>query len=355
VKVRIDGSATEYDFVLDTGAITMMDDRVAEELKIEKGATMGTPDETQKAYLTKKRVTVSMGGVGVEDFTIPIFDIGAAFDSDLEVDGFIGSDFLRFFRTTIDYQRKIITLSLDRTDRELPAEAYSMKISKPFPMRFPVAECSVNGLKKAQVMVDTGCRRGLVIPLAEMGEFEEHGQFIRSRGDIAKWPFTDAEYSYLGRVKTLQIGPLVVQNLPAVFAELPSNGSHLLLGEEFLSQFVVTIDYPEDRLILLPRQRVSMEANVFSTGLALTRNRDGRTSVVGYWEGSPAERAGLELGDELLKLNSRETGTMSLFEMTAILSDQTVETVDLLIRRDGREISITVQKEMLLPPLDGKQ
>jgi hypothetical protein len=353
VKVRINGSASEYDFILDTGAITMIDERIAKELKIERGAEMPTPDETKKAYLTEERVAVTMGDAGVEDFIIAIFDLGSVFGSDLEVDGFIGSDFLRFFRTTIDYQRELIVLSLERSAPDIPSGAYSMKISKPFPMRFPTVECKLDGGKKMRAMIDTGCRRALVIPLLELDEWtgRESGTLIRSKGDIARWPFTEAEHSYLGRVRTFQTGSLTVANIPAVFAELPSNGEHLLLGKEFLSQFLVTIDYPEDQLILVPFGRMDIRDNIFSTGMRIARTVDGQVSVAGFWEGSPSQMAGVELGDELLKLNSQMVEEMTLAGMVEMLRDDTVEIVDLVVRRGGQELSFSLQKEMLLPPV----
>jgi hypothetical protein len=354
VKARINGSTSEYDFILDTGAITMMDERVAQELKIERGAEMPTPDESKKAYLTDEPVAVTLGDAGVEDFIIPIFDLGSVFDSDLEVDGFIGSDFLRFFRTTIDYQRQVIVLALEQSASEIPDGAYSMKISKPFPMRFPTVECKIDGSRKKPAMIDTGCRRALVIPLSELDEWtgRESGTLIQSRGDIARWPFTQGEQSYLGRVRSLEIGSLTVANMPTVFAELPSDGEHLLLGKEFLSEFLVTIDYPEDRLILVPIGKVDMKDNVFSTGMRIVKTADGRVSVVGFWEGSPAEMAGIELGDELLTLNSQRTDQMTLAEMVEVLRDETVEIVDLLVRRDDQELEFSLEKKTLLPPVD---
>jgi len=351
VRVKVNDNPKEYDFVLDTGALTMIDEKIAKELNLERGAEMPTPDKTKKVYLTKGKVAISLGGARVEDFIVPIFDITSSVGSAAAIDGFIGSDFLRFFKVTIDYSKKTLFLSLN-TDSSEPAHgAYTMKIDKPFPLRFPVVKCTIDGDVVAKGMIDTGCSYGLVIPLSFVERLPERSrrQLIRSKGLIAEWPFTKADHNYLTRIESLNVGTMEVRNIPAIFAELPSNRPDLLLGKDFLSQFLVTINYPKNEMTLVSHETIRFKENIFSTGLALEEHEHGRIVVKGLWEGSPADRDGIQPGDEILKVGSKSVRDVGYTEIKKILRDETVEDIELLVRTRDGENSVVLRKEMLLP------
>ena len=98
VKVKINDNPKEYNFILDTGALTTLDTQTATELDLEKGAKI---PGAEGAHLIKSKILVSLGDMQVKDFMVPMFDLPEASDTDPHIDGFIGSDFLRFFRLLV--------------------------------------------------------------------------------------------------------------------------------------------------------------------------------------------------------------------------------------------------------------
>lgn len=345
VKVKINEDQKEYNFILDTGALTIINDQTAKELNLEKGSKIPGGED---AYLLKKKIIISLGDMKVKDFIVPVFDLPDASGSDPKIDGFIGSDFLRFFRLTIDYKQKRIILAHSTDSLEVTKDGYKMKIKKPLPVRFPLIECMIDENIEAEGMIDTGSPFAVVFPLSliEKQDFSKGKLLIKAKGIMAKWPFTSSNENYLARVKSLKMGTLEIKNIPVIYAELPEKISYPLLGKNFLSQFLITIDYPQNEIILVPSEGTEFKTNLFSTGLGLAKEQD-KIIVRGFWEGSPADKSDIELNDEILEVNSKSTTELSIREINNIFADDTIKDIELLIKRNDSEKIVYLTKEML--------
>jgi len=184
VKVRINDCNKEYSFILDTGALTFIDQKAADELKLKKGMEMPTMKQGEKAYLTRLD-RISLGEMAVEEFEIPIMDISRQFDRRFTSDGFIGSDFLRFFRTTIDYENRNIILRRE-ADSVVQAKEIRIKVDIPFPMRFPTLSLTTDDLSEISGIIDTGSPYALVLPMSFMEKLPAHSKssMIKDRKSV---------------------------------------------------------------------------------------------------------------------------------------------------------------------------
>lgn len=348
VKVRINDSSKEYSFILDTGALTFIDQKAADELNLKKGFEMPTMKQGEKAFLTRVD-RISLGEMAVEDFEIPIMDIPQQFDRRVMSDGFIGSDFLRFFRATVDYENRNIILR-QNADSVVQGNEMRIKVDIPFPMRFPTLSLTMDDSLKINGIIDTGSPYALVLPMAYLEKLpaDSKSSLIRSKGILAKWPGTSLDYNYLWRIKELKCGELEIEDLPVLFAELPLNfTSSGLIGKKVLEHYLLTIDYPGQELILVPNGTGNPRSNIFSCGLGLKKDIDGKTVVQGFWEGSPADRASLVVGTEIVEINDKTTSDLSLAQINSILEDERVKTIKLLVRDGGNNKEVELAKELV--------
>ena len=165
---------------------------------------------------------------------------------------------------------------------------------------------------------------------------------------MAEWPGTSLGYNYLWRIKKLKCGELELQNLPVVFAELPLNFSNLaLIGKKLLEHYLLTINYPSQELILVPNGTGDPQSNIFSCGVGLKKSIDGLTVVQGFWEGSPADRALLAVGTEIVEINEKRTSDLSLTQINSILEDDRIKIIKLLVRGEGKNKIVELAKEMI--------
>ena len=346
VEARINEHSKEYNFILDTGAITFITQETANELNLEQGIEVPTWNDTIKAHLVETE-TISLGNAKVKNLTAIMFDF-VKYTGFQKVDGFIGSDFLRFFKVTIDYNNRVLTLSLDTESIESVDEGYLLKIKKPLPLRAPMVECRISEALTADAMIDLGSPHCIVLPLSFIDELSgEDILLIKSIGIVAKWPQSTTDESYLSRIESLKFGDFEIENIPVIIADV----NDILLGEDFLSQFIITINYPVKQLLLLPLDNMQFKHNIFSTGLALEKDDDNRTVVKGFWEGSPADNNHIQVGDEIIEINSINVSELALFEISSILKDDAVPEIELLINTETGEKKVIFKKETLLPEL----
>jgi hypothetical protein len=182
----------------------------------------------------------------------------------------------------------------------------------------------------------------------EMLPANSKSSLIRSKGILAKWPGTSLDYNYLWRIKKLKCGELEIKDLPVLFAELPLNFTASgLIGKKLLEHYLLTIDYPGQELILVPNGTGDPQSNIFSCGVGLKKGTDGRTIVQGFWEGSPADRASLAVGTEIVEINDKTTSDLSLAQINYILEDDRVKTIKFLIRAEGRNKKVELAKEKI--------
>ncbi len=90
-------------------------------------------------------------------------------------------------------------------------------------------------------------------------------------------------------------------------------------------------------------QKESLQAE---PGLILFK-KGGFPVVVGLIENSPAEKAGLRLGDVITEINHQSTTSMSLAEVNLLLRGKEGETFDLKVLREEKTLEIKVGRENL--------
>jgi carboxyl-terminal processing protease len=83
------------------------------------------------------------------------------------------------------------------------------------------------------------------------------------------------------------------------------------------------------------------------TGLILYKRYGAFPQVVGLIEGSPAAKAGVEIGDSVAEIDGTGTAPMSLAEVNLYAADTTATPVDLKILRDDKTMDYKVDRVAL--------
>jgi C-terminal processing protease CtpA/Prc len=94
-----------------------------------------------------------------------------------------------------------------------------------------------------------------------------------------------------------------------------------------------------------------MPTNEYSIGLYPHLNDDGKIVVSGIWTASPADKAGIGPGDEIVALNGNPLASADLFELIAQLMNGDIKEVNLEIQNSQGRRVFHLKKEKLLPEL----
>ena len=202
---------------------------------------------------------MSISGIAFDEFLALSADL-SRFSERLEFDlaGILGYSFLTGCVTRIDYRQRSVEIA--QSADALPPIAGLRGERLILPLKFiseedliPIVEIRV-GDENIPVSVDTGSSLGVelyesAVALLGLGEERDKGEkreILGARGE--------AEVTK-GELDAVSIGPFNVQNVPATFSSRQHDPSERMgnLGNAFLENFVLTLDYVEGRIILQQR------------------------------------------------------------------------------------------------------
>jgi predicted aspartyl protease len=260
VPVYVEGKGP-YQFILDTGAYRCL---LSPELSMSVGIR---PESQQRAtgvggtiLMSSAHVSsLSVGTARQENLEVAITDelsrLGEAVQS--KVDGVLGSNFLKNFRLTLDYRRGVVRLDRSsvepRTDGDVQS-ATSIVFNLATPSKpLIVLPVFVNGKGPFQFFVDTGTSRTtLSFALARKLGIVAIGNRAGT-GAGGQIPMLSATVDSLTLGNASISGAAVsVGDFLGDFGSLIDTKFYGIIGNDFLSRFEVTIDYPRGSLDLKP-------------------------------------------------------------------------------------------------------
>jgi predicted aspartyl protease len=353
IKAKLNHSKKEYTFMVDTGALTLISERVAKELNLPKGIEVnaGGTGGNSKAINLVKLDSIIVGNMEVKNCATGVTDFQHLLPQ--KIAGILGSNFLRHFKITINYQQKEIILLQDTKAVVIQGEEIKIPFETDMKSGFaPVVECVLDGGRKVNGLIDTGFPGFMAIPVSIIRKSKSfhNGSAVISNGSMSGGMFGMGEKeSYALRFNRVKIGDLKLLDIPS--ASHSAENNQVLLGNKLLEKYIVTINYPAKEMTLKPRG-IPFETNIPSYGVALTKN-DKKTIVSGVWLNSIADRKGLKIGDEIIKVNSIETSTISsMLELMVIFMDEKKNSIEIEFKNKEERKVVVLQKDNLLPVLE---
>lgn len=346
VKVKINDSNREFDFIFDTGGRMLLDKQLASELNLKRKGFMVKMDSLTAAGFRIEEVSC------LTTFHFKQFDRLMGF----RLHGMIGSDLLDRFKVTVDYKKKHVILSSDTRPLSKPSTgtAYLLKFRNHPVNNAPMVKIKLDQQFETEAMIDTGQPFALALPLRFLRQLNilSGKNWIKSKGIIYKWPMTKPDTNYLYRVRSLGIETLEIKNPLTFSSQHPPLLKVPLLGMDFFAQFIVTLNYPRDEVLLVPHGDMVFKTNDYSIGLSAKRRMATNGIMVrGIWSGSPADKAGIGVKDEIVKVNGKPITGENLFELIQLLLDDKVKSVRLTIKNDQGLRTVHLPKKNLLPQL----
>ncbi|MEM6298829.1 MAG: PDZ domain-containing protein [Bacteroidota bacterium] len=150
---------------------------------------------------------------------------------------------------------------------------------------------------------------------------------------------------HLGRVDGLLLGKYLLPKPIVAFPDSASaqeifgvgerNGA---LGGEILRRFTVIFDYPNKQLILTPNRSFSDPFEYNMTGLEIVKPM----AFLPYFEvsvvdaDSPAARAGVQVGDQLVEVNNIRAKDLTMNKLSELFQSQAGRTLRITVARNGK-------------------
>jgi predicted aspartyl protease len=248
-----------YPCILDTGAGTsLLSPRIAASLGIAATGSRegrGAVGKVTVALATADSLAIGAARRGPMPIAITaeVDRIGAAVGH--PIDGDIGYDFLRAFRLTIDYRRRLVRLVQGAYEVAGPANPLRTEVA--FQIAGPVkplvlVPAFVNGRGPHTFVVDTGASATVISPaLADALRIAATApERLVGAGGVME--------AAVARATSVAVGGAVLQDVAVVVADFLDGLGHVVgarldgvVGYNFLRHFRVTLDYPNGQLWLV--------------------------------------------------------------------------------------------------------
>lgn len=345
IEAKLDSNKRVLNFILDTGSGGIsLDSTTCADLNINlrKSDTIvsGIAGARKVSFafnrklITGNLVTDSLNFY-VNDYSL----IGSVYGE--KIDGIIGYSFLSRYILGINYDSSNIKIYSPGNYK------YDTRgtILRPNFSKLMAMPLGVRDKEKliSNFYLDTGA--GLCLLITE--------QFLKSSGLLlSRRKPVETQVQGLGGknvmrltvIRSLKIGPYIFRNVPTNLyndetniTSYPSTAG--LLGNDIMRRFNTILNYPKRELHITPNSSFNDKFDYAYTGLSLYEY-ENKIIIDDIVEKSPADKAGLKNGDELLSVGTNISGKIQQYET---ILQKTDEQIILIIRREGSPLVIKLE------------
>lgn len=345
VRATYENLKDSFNFILDTGSGGIsLDSGTCDEYKLvgrQSDTTItGIGGKRKVSFLFGK--TLHFPGLELDslNFHINNYDVLTSVYGE-KIDGIIGYSFFRRFIVKINFDSHFVEV-LTPGKMQYPNGGHTLR---PAFSSIPIQHAQVKDHRKLahHFYFDTGA--GLCFLMSDRFAADS-GILLKKRKPL----LTQAE-GMAGRVqmrltvvKELKIGPYKFRNVPTYLYKddynvmaYPFAGG--LLGNELMRRFNMTFNYGQREIHLLPNGRFRELFDYAYTGLGIYYV-DNKIMIEDLISGSPAEKAGLKVGDEIFAVGNNISHNIQQYKNILQVANQKVR---LMVLRDNKLIQINLK------------
>lgn len=163
---------------------------------------------------------------------------------------------------------------------------------------------------------------------------------------LSLFSFTDPGERFFEIAKNLDIFATLFKELNSYYVDDINPNKAMRTSIEALVKSLdpYTVYYPEDDI----EDYMTMTTGKYNGIGILTQTRQGKIQVMMVYEGTPAEKAGVRIGDEIVKIDGVDVKRPGL-DLNKLLKGQTGTTVKLALKRYGQQQTeeVTVGRDVV--------
>lgn len=338
-------------FILDTGIRTaILTDRIITDVlqvSYDRKITLKGPGDsrTVEAYVAND-VSLTLPGVKGSGQAILVLEedyLQLSQNLGTEVHGILGYELFSRFVIDINYKGRYITLH--KKEFFTPKRRFT-----PIPITIEDTKPYINGnvLFKngysihGKFLIDTGASHAMLLEKQDdNNRIPEPQQYVRANLGRGLGGLIRGKIS---RLYYLQIGDFKFEDVIASFPDTDTYLDSLILdrdgtiGGELLKRFRCVLDYSSEIIYLRPNNNFKndFEYNLSGMDIIAAEGDYHKFMVDAVLDNSPAQRAGIRVGDIIEVINGHSAKNIKLNYVNSVLNSKEGKKVRLLIRRDKK-------------------
>ena len=354
VKVEIDGE--QFRFLFDSGAPMVLTPATAARINFRE-AGITTVKDSQGNVVSQPWgyiSSVKLGNVAFCELTAFVVDLSnAPAVSCLGFDGIVGANLLKYGAWWVDYEEGVIHFSNKSKNLPVALDSYS-KMGLSRGQTSPYMLLGTPEKARTFVLFDTGYNGFLDLHTKmarKQVSQEEAPNVAYGIGTASEGVFGKGDYDE--NKLLLDYTVIAGDTIEQIVAEI-SDAATTKVGVEFFKGRNVVLDFRKKRFWITQKDQ-AYEPHTFETfGFGFSLTKDTTVQVRKLWKSTPATELGLEIGDQLLKVNDIDLENLKevddycslFFGLTDRVKNQ--DEIVVLVRREEEVLEFTVKKVRLL-------
>lgn len=337
VPTEINGKT--YRFLFDTGAPNVVSKELADELELKKRRDIRTVDSQGNSSVLNY-VKVNKLSIDNADFLNTTAGVANLRQAEaiacLNIDGLIGANLMRKAYWQIDYSTNTLRIASDFKQLSIPPDSYTIPFTADV-TGTPVIHLKIGTTDVKRLKMDTGSVGFLSTEKDFYKDLKAKGEILAERSSYGINSVGLFGTSEKDTVRQVLVKQFSMGNLTVKEQTIDLKQSKLsLLGNSFFKNYLVTIDWKNSTVFLSPQGKFS---NSFAESFGVSLMKKGDQMVVTMvTEGSPAQQAGIQIGDIVLRVNDVDVAHTTLEEYCQVIKHvrvKEVETLQLVLDKDG--------------------
>jgi hypothetical protein len=253
LDVAIKGSTETHGFILDSGAPTMISDSLTRRYDLPFLSSEAAFDAAGNTIpIGRYHIrNIELGGYGLKNLSA--YSNAAVKQMPVlrnnRCEGLLGANAMRGSIWQIDYQSREIRISRDSAGLDFPQGTSAVRM-KTDELGRPIVTAVLSEQVKINMIVDVAYNGSLLLPKKLITKILYNDSMSYSSRERYSTGYESSEriseYKYL---RSLQIGDLKLMNVKVSFG---SDDSPALIGNEFLEQYTLVLDFVNRNLALVP-------------------------------------------------------------------------------------------------------
>ena len=355
IPVRINNSDT-LRFILDTGLNTTIITELAtgDSLLLNyarkitlAGLGKGQPVEALHSYNNHFDIA-GIKGLRQNIYVLLENNLNLSSELGVWIHGLTGHNVFKHFIIEINYEKELITFHKPETYRYKRLNRRTVILpllihnSKPYIQTTIIQNDGT--VIPVKLLIDTGAGHALWLDLRSHPQLKFPENTIESflgrglNGEI---------YGKMGRIKKLYIDKFELKDVIASYPDSLSLGKAIglderngSLGSEVLRRFKLIIDYSNKQISFIPNNLFLGSFKHDMSGMQVTAPfpKLPYYTILDIQKDSPADHAGLKIGDEIIADNNIKTSKYKLPEIRYIFRQKEGRKIKIKVSRNGKEI-----------------
>lgn len=274
----------------------------------------------------------------------------------LKIHGILGMDLFKLTIIQINYKKQKIILHSPNDFKE-PSNKFVPFSTKIYRNKFYLTTKGVVQNNKSidlNLLVDTGANISLLLHNKSDSTITLPSKLIPGKLGDGLGGFIEG---YMGRTQSMSIGDFTFTNIVTNFQELPPdidleaiNNRNGILGNELLSRFNIIFSPFSNTIYLKPEKDYNKGFKFDRSGIVVVSSgiHLNRFTILSIIPHSPAAKAGIQKGDQILRVNGLSTKFSGMEGITRRFQKRIGKKFRLVVLRNGNRKRFSFQLEELI-------